>query len=558
MARRLCFLIATALSFIPVGTVHAQGLKGEYFTGRQFTGTPLLTRTEAVNFNWGGNAPDPALGADNFCVRWTGSITVPDTGDYVFATNSDDGVRLLLAGEWVIDNWGDHGATLNTSSPIPLEAGKTYGMRLEFYENGGDAVIELYWTPPGGTQEAIPAEVLSTTYVRPLQARKPNPANGAIGVVVPALQWSAGETALLHDVYVSATANLTAADLKSPRQIPTMFFYPPAMMTPGMTYYWRVDEIEKDGATTHIGDVWSFTMQALTAYLPTPADGSNEASPTPTLTWLPGMNAAQHQLYFSSSRDAVAQGAAEADKGTRLLADANFAPGALDSLATYYWRADETLFDGTVMTGPIWSFTTCILVDDFESYTNDIGSRIFQTWIDGWGYTEPAPGNPGNGTGATVGHDIWTTGTPYTTIVETTIVHGGLQSMPLDYNNVNSPWYSETQREFATAENWKAGDANDLVLYVRGKTANTPASLYVAMEDASRRIAVVTHTDPAVVNASKWTRWRIPLSQFTGANLAAVKKLYIGVGDRNTPKAGGAGKLYIDDIMVTKPAPAGQ
>jgi hypothetical protein len=324
-------------------------------------------------------------------------------------------------------------------------------------------------------------------------------------------------------------------------------------ITPGQNYYWRVDEIEKDGITTHVGDVWSFTAQALTAYLPTPADGSNEASPSPILTWKAGTDATAHHMYFGSSRDAVALGAAETDKGEPNFADANFAPGVLDSLTTYYWRVDETVSDGTVQTGNVWSFTTCILVDDFESYTDEVGNRVFQTWIDGWGYTEPAPGNPGNGTGAMVGYDP-TAGA----IMEKTTVHGGLQSMPMDYNNVNQPWYSEAQREYATAENWAVGGADTLVLYVRGMVANTPNPLYVALEDASRRSAVVVHSDPAAVKTSKWLQWKIPLNKFTGVNLAAVKKVCIGVGDRKATKAGGAGRLFIDDVLVTKPAPAEQ
>jgi hypothetical protein len=552
MARRLYPLILVASWLIPVGMVQAQGLKGEYFTGRSFTGAPVLTRTEVVNFDWGASAPDATMGVNNFCVRWTGSITAPETGDYVLATRSDDGVRLFLSGDQIIDNWSVHAAAWNNSQRIPLEAGKTYGIRLDFYENDGDAVIELYWTPPGGTQEIIPAEVLSPTYIVPVQARTPNPANGAAAIIVPWLSWTAGEGAWRHDVYVGTSPDLTAADLKSSRQSDIKFFYAPALATPGVTYYWRVDEIEKDAVTTHVGDVWSFTMQALTAYWPSPEDGSNEVSPTPTLMWLPGRNAGDHQIFFSDNRDAVAEGTAEADKGKIGLVQESFSPGVLDSLTTYFWRVDEILFDETVEVGPVWSFTTCIVIDDFESYTDDVGSRVFQTWIDGAGFTEPPPGNPGNGTGALVGYDPQTG-----SIMETTIIHGGLQAVPLDYNNVNPPWYSETQREFATAEDWKANDANDLVLYVKGKAANTPTPPYIVIEDASRRAAIVSG-DPALVNVGKWTQWKIPLSRFTSVNLAAVKKLSIGVGDRNASKPGGAGRLYIDDILVTKPAPDGQ
>ena len=121
-----------------------------------------------------------------------------------------------------------------------------------------------------------------------------------------------------------------------------------------------------------------------------------------------------------------------------------------------------------------------------------------------------------------------------------------------------SPGTAKPSGNLLTAEDWKANDVNDLVLYFRGKTANAPAPLYVAIEDASKRVAIVVHADPAAVNAPKWTQWKIPLSRFTGVNLAAVKKLSIGVGDRNASKAGGTGKLFIDDIMVVKPAPAGQ
>ena len=83
---------------------------------------------------------------------------------------------------------------------------------------------------------------------------------------------------------------------------------------------------------------------------------------------------------------------------------------------------------------------------------------------------------------------------------------------------------------------------------VNPEPANSPDKLYVAVEDSAGKLAVVTHPNPAAVNLAVWTQWKIPLSSFTGVNLAKVKKMYIGVGDRKNPVADGAGMIYIDDI----------
>jgi len=80
-------------------------------------------------------------------------------------------------------------------------------------------------------------------------------------------------------------------------------------------------------------------------------------------------------------------------------------------------------------TGYIWKFTVpdYLTVDDFESYTNELGSRVFEKWIDGIGFTQPEPGNEGNGTGAAVGHDVWSPDSPHFegTIMETANVYDG-------------------------------------------------------------------------------------------------------------------------------------
>ncbi len=251
-----------------------------------------------------------------------------------------------------------------------------------------------------------------------------------------------------------------------------------------------------------------------------------------------GTTATRHHLYFGGSSDTVTQGAASTDKGE--LTDPNFKPGTLDSLATYYWRVDELVVGGPVRTGPVSKFTTCRSIDDFESYTDQGGSEIFTAWIDG--FTDGL-------SGSTVGHLTAANGT----YGETRIVHGGKQSMPIDYNNVKSPFYSEVAQEFSPVQDWTAKGVDTLVLYVQGRAGNAPAPLYVVVEDNAKKAGVIAYADTAVVTTATWTRWKIPLSGLTGVNLAKVKKLSLGIGDKNKPVAGGTGRIFIDDISVTKP-----
>ena len=198
-----------------------------------------------------------------------------------------------------------------------------------------------------------------------------------------------------------------------------------------------------------------------------------------------------------------------------------------------------------MQTGPVWTFTTALVVDDFESYTDKAGAEVFSTWIDGYA---------DNSSGSTVGNLTAVNGT----YGETQIIHGGKQSMPMDYNNVKTPFYSEAQRQFSPVEDWTAGGANTLVLYVRGNASNVVAPLYVVLEDSAAHTAVLVHPDAAAVKTTRWLEWRIPFADASaaGVNLAKVKKLYIGVGDRKKPAAGGAGRIYIDDIWLLKSAPA--
>lgn len=139
----------------PTDAATGSGLYGEYFDNKDLTARRLVRNDATVNFDWGSGSPDPAIGSDGFSVRWSGWIQAPVSGSHQFHTVSDDGVRLWVNDQLIINNWSDHGATENSGS-ITLEATKKYDIRLEYYENGGAALIKLSWTPPGQAKQIIP------------------------------------------------------------------------------------------------------------------------------------------------------------------------------------------------------------------------------------------------------------------------------------------------------------------------------------------------------------------------------------------------------------------
>jgi hypothetical protein len=419
----------------------------------------------------------------------------------------------------------EEGTLLLTGNRTGEVQGFISGGRITAY--GGQGYLEMDYDQTNAGMTTVIAVPVGD------KANRPDPADGANAVTFPLLKWSPGRSAALHEVYLG----LSPDNLEPMGRQPLALYYHVAGLQPGTVYYWRVDEVEQDGVTVHTGDVWHFMTQALTAYYPSPADKGNDAAMAPTLSWMPGMGAGQHHLYFGDSLEAVTQGTAGADKG--MLTETVFAPGVLESLTTYYWRVDETVAGGAVKVGPVWSFTTTLPVDDFESYTDDLTAKttIFDTWIDGLA----------NGlSGSTVGY----ANAPF---AEQKIVHAGKQSMPMDYNNARTPFYSEAEREFAPVQDWTTGGADTLILHVRGKAANSQARLYVKLEDASKHTATVVHPDAALVTIAQWSQWKIPLSSFAGVDPARVKKLCIGVGDRANPQAGGKGRLYLDDIGLAKP-----
>jgi len=288
-------------------------------------------------------------------------------------------------------------------------------------------------------------------------------------------------------------------------------------------------------------------IDPLRARSPNPESGSTPdiLNATP-LSWTPGDQAVQHDVYFGTDAKAVA----DADTSTadiyRGRQDVNSytPPEDIEYNQTYYWRIDGIGADATVSIGHVWAFTVVdyLLVEDFESY-NDLNpdqegtKRIFMTWLDGFD-------NP-TVNGSTIGYPdpIFADGEHF---VETDIVHGGNQSAPLLYDNSVAS-YSEvtiSTDDLAIGRNWAQYDVQVLSLWFYGNPDNAVTEqLYVKLNNTK----ILYDGNAAKLATPQWTQWNINLSAF-GINLSNVTQ--IGIGLEKTGAVGGSGMIFLDDIRL--------
>jgi hypothetical protein len=206
-------------------------------------------------------------------------------------------------------------------------------------------------------------------------------------------------------------------------------------------------------ATAGLSEV-QFLSVPVQAREPVPPTAATGVDLDATLNWRPGREAASHKVYFAKDVAAVTAGTAAAQTVT----DHSFSPTAVEFGTTYYWRVDEVSGAETPGTyeGPVWNYVTreYAVIDDFEGYTDDEGSRIYEFWVDG----------------VTDGKSGSTVGYMQAPFAERKTVHGGKQSMPLAYDNSASFTVSEAELAFDTAQNWTGNGADSLVVWFRGQT----------------------------------------------------------------------------------------
>ncbi len=297
------------------------------------------------------------------------------------------------------------------------------------------------------------------------------------------------------------------------------------------------------------------------AFTPLPYDGAIDAAHDSLLTWISGAYTAEHDVYFGTDQEAVANADPNDPnvyRGRIALDVTSYGPGDLQWNTTYYWRVDEINEpeSWSPIVGSVWNFTTAdfVVVDDFERYTDNVDANetVFQSWLDGFGFGSPdmPPYFAGNGTGSAVGY--WKP--PYT---EQTIVHGGRQSMPIEYDNASEPWYSQAGRTWTTPRDWAVSGVDTLQVFVRGESTNAPGALYIVLTDVAGHLAEVDYPDPDAVLTTEWLEWNIPLTDLIAAGLdvTAIRRMDIGTGSPDNPQPGGAGRIYVDDIRVVRRGP---
>ncbi len=140
-----------------------KGLRGEYYQGMEpGVGTPLLIRTDpTIDFDWGSGSPDPVVPVDFFSVRWTGRLTAPFTGIYTVYAPSDNGVRIWINQQLVLDKWMPPDIAGWHHFTVPLTAGEAVPIRVEYAELYGGAGISLFWFSDLQPWEAIASSRLT-------------------------------------------------------------------------------------------------------------------------------------------------------------------------------------------------------------------------------------------------------------------------------------------------------------------------------------------------------------------------------------------------------------
>ncbi len=330
--------------------------------------TGQITMAAWINTSTAGNnAHQHYLGKGNnsYCIKhnsWNNLEVVIYIGGWKVATYGVDDsfnnlwhhmvgtydggqIKLYVDGE-LLATTNQTGAIATNADPVRI--GTRDGTR--WYHTGGIDDARLY----NRAISAVEVKKLAS----PERASNPIPADGSVTTETEVtFQWDAGLNAVTHNLYFSDDEQ-AVIDGTAPLTILDQTSHGPLSLELGKTYFWRIDEVEADGTTINTGEVWSFTIQPLSAYNPSPANEAKYVDLDTDLSWSPGFTAESHDVYFGTDESAVANADNTSPEFKGNQTESTLEIDTLTYDTRYYWRIDEHNNDATMTTGDLWTFRT--------------------------------------------------------------------------------------------------------------------------------------------------------------------------------------------------------
>ncbi|MEQ1748058.1 MAG: Ig-like domain-containing protein [Prosthecobacter sp.] len=146
---------------ISIISLPVNGLVAEYFDNDNFTNRKVKRIDRFVDFNYGAGSPAPSIANDSFSARWRGRVRSGFTGLHTFATRSDDGARVWVDGQLVVNGWFPQAVTRHQGT-VMLNANEFYEIIVEYYDGAFDGSMQLLWSGPGFDERIIPEANLFT------------------------------------------------------------------------------------------------------------------------------------------------------------------------------------------------------------------------------------------------------------------------------------------------------------------------------------------------------------------------------------------------------------
>nr|MBA3705414.1 T9SS type A sorting domain-containing protein [Bacteroidota bacterium] len=169
------------------------GLKAEYFNGTNFNTAVLIKTDTVINMDWGTGSPASVVNVDQFSARWSGQIEPRFSGIYTFYITSDNGRRLWIDNQLLIDKWIPDWDIEYSGAICELQAGKKYDIKLDYFEDNGGANCKLQWSSDKQVKQIIPKNqlysLITTAVNDPRKDNStisiyPNPTDGKIFITV--------------------------------------------------------------------------------------------------------------------------------------------------------------------------------------------------------------------------------------------------------------------------------------------------------------------------------------------------------------------------------------